>query len=691
MRISGPGVKMIPGARNVQTGRAAVAVATPASGGLSVREYAEKRIAETGRLVVMHSWAGWNAGGGAQRPQQIADELLDKACVVFCAGSQEPTTAPVEGGPILQTPTQWRQWMKVEAPVRIMYSCWPNIEANIMVREAHTLAWAKLPGWFYIVDIIDAWEGLDRADWYKPEIEAEIVREADLVIATAQSLVERADSYGPKQPAQLLRNSSCIGNQPWAEGPRTVDCVYAGHLRNKWMDWKLVGKLAKKHTVRIIGWPPDNLPVKSKNVEWTGQVPVGKLMALLSEAKVGIIPFLKLPLIGYVDPIKVYDYGLAGLPTIASHLPEIKGRSWVRSANDHRTFLRCVDEALKEEPDRASIASWARTTGTRERRVAELIELIDEAGAWKPKSPARPAPAHHTDEDAPVWRPPVQDWPECKRRVAWLFANTCRAKCFYCGVHKWYYDRTKEGARWWTDELALQQWQRAYDDYGPLVVEMSGLEATDQPELVGGVVKIGHKALLSSNIGMDMERWCEAVPTEGVQLATSFHPEFWADIDEYLTKVKDLREAGYHISGASIIGHPVYFDRIPDWIETLKAHELHTTVHPFQGEYKGVWYPKAFTEEEREFLGQYISAEKNQFALKYDAPNCLCAAGWLYVNIDLDGTVTRCLQNRTEVSGNFFKEPLEFANGPEWCGEDRCVCEQFWPYHIPEGARVCQE
>ena len=90
---------------------------------------------------------------------------------------------------------------------------------------------------------------------------------------------------------------------------------------------------------------------------------------------------------------------------------------------------------------------------------------------------------------------------------------------------------------------------------------------------------------------------------------------------------------------------------------------------------------------DRAAVGHDKSA-KAEFALDFAAPRCHCAAGWTYAHIHLDGRVSRCIQHPGEISGNFFREPLKFLDGPEWCPLDKCVCEQYTPLRIPAGAEI---
>ena len=112
---------------------------------------------------------------------------------------------------------------------------------------------------------------------------------------------------------------------------------------------------------------------------------------------------------------------------------------------------------------------------------------------------------------------------------------------------------------------------------------------------------------------------------------------------------------------------------------------IDTTLHPFQGDFDGQHYPESFTDEQRAIITPEIDATKAKFALDFSAPECKCAAGMLYANIALDGTVTRCIGHPTKVGGNFFREPLRFADAPQWCFKKMCVCNQLWPYQIRHG------
>jgi hypothetical protein len=83
--------------------------------------------------------------------------------------------------------------------------------------------------------------------------------------------------------------------------------------------------------------------------------PWRQCMTLLSQAKVGIVPFREMTLVDVVDPVKYYDYLAAGLPTVASHMPELEGRPFAAVAQSEGEFVQHALAALEDPCDRKAI------------------------------------------------------------------------------------------------------------------------------------------------------------------------------------------------------------------------------------------------------------------------------------------------------------------------------------------------
>jgi len=61
-------------------------------------------------------------------------------------------------------------------------------------------------------------------------------------------------------------------------------------------------------------------------VDLLGNRPHGEVAALLAAADVALLLHRETPLTRSMDPLKLYEYLAAGLPVVASDLPELRGR-----------------------------------------------------------------------------------------------------------------------------------------------------------------------------------------------------------------------------------------------------------------------------------------------------------------------------------------------------------------------------
>jgi hypothetical protein len=252
---------------------------------------------------------------------------------------------------------------------------------------------ARLPSdWHVWYDCIDAWEDfrLKETPAQIRAMEGAIIGRSSLVTATAQSLVDHVRRvHDPTVPLHLLVNSTRLAMKPWPTAEREVDCVFCGCLDPTWLHWDLIQRIAARHTLRMIGRPlhlgPDGAtrvyPFQHPNVEWCGQVPNDDLMPLLATARVGIAPFADLPLCWAVWPIKYADYLAAGLPTVASYLPELKPHQHTRVAMNDELFLWELDKAVKASWDRRAIARHA-LQHTAEVRANQVRGWLAEGGIW---------------------------------------------------------------------------------------------------------------------------------------------------------------------------------------------------------------------------------------------------------------------------------------------------------------------
>ncbi|TME90733.1 MAG: glycosyltransferase family 1 protein [Chloroflexi bacterium] len=228
-----------------------------------------------------------------------------------------------------------------------------------------------------------------------PALEADLCRQADLVITTTETLRQARLHFNP--------NTHWVANGVDAEH-FAQNMAPAGELRDvtrpivgfvgglsEWVDVRLLRELALARPdwafalVGPIG--VDVFPIRQlPNVRLLGPRPYASLPAYLAAMDVALIPFKREPVTYHADPIKAYEYLAAGLPTVATDLPALRRlKHVVRLADSPACFLHEIEAALAEDRAPRSAerrAEAARHTWTsRFERVDQLIREVLECAS----------------------------------------------------------------------------------------------------------------------------------------------------------------------------------------------------------------------------------------------------------------------------------------------------------------------
>jgi glycosyltransferase involved in cell wall biosynthesis len=224
-----------------------------------------------------------------------------------------------------------------------------------------------------VVDVVDdhrAWPGVPEAEQRRlGEHYRDLLSRADLVLANCAPVQQAMAALG-REP--VLVPNGCDTHLPAATGPvddalreqqafsgRTLGFV--GNLEAK-IDVALLSRLAETFPecrLVLIGSThanPDVLALRRyPNVRMPGVVPYDGLGAWLSTFDVGLIPHLRMDLTRYMNPLKAYVYLAAGVPIVATAVPNVETiPGLVRVASDHEDFLRQVSAQLAQgRPPRA--------------------------------------------------------------------------------------------------------------------------------------------------------------------------------------------------------------------------------------------------------------------------------------------------------------------------------------------------
>lgn len=242
---------------------------------------------------------------------------------------------------------------------------------------------------YYCVDEYTAFTGAARG---LREIEEALFRAADLVVVSAQKLLESKMVYNAK--TFLIRHGTDWEHFRKAVHPKTeippelADLprpVIGFHgLLADWVDYELIKKVAERYrngSVVLIGKTAVDAEAKITildgidNVHLLGRRPYDQLPGFCKGFDVAINPFVINELTLAANPLKVREYMAAGLMTVSTDIPEVRVLPNCLVASDHVDFIEKLDVALRSTRSREEISdsvsheSW-------ESKVEELRELL---------------------------------------------------------------------------------------------------------------------------------------------------------------------------------------------------------------------------------------------------------------------------------------------------------------------------
>jgi glycosyltransferase involved in cell wall biosynthesis len=236
-----------------------------------------------------------------------------------------------------------------------------------------------------VYDRIDLHAGFPGVPAGVETVEARLIRQADLVCATAGLLAERPREVSPR--VLLLPNGVDLEAFP---GPATrgtgaaTTIGYVGAL-GPWFDveaveaaaralpdwrFRLAGQVEDPEVAALAGHP---------NLETLGEIPFGEVPGFLAGLDVALVPFRDLPLTRAVDPVKLYEALAMGLPVVARRLPETErwAEPLVYLYDDPEGFVRQIRRAVAEQsPEAARERRRVAEGESWDRRAGALLESV---------------------------------------------------------------------------------------------------------------------------------------------------------------------------------------------------------------------------------------------------------------------------------------------------------------------------
>ena len=164
--------------------------------------------------------------------------------------------------------------------------------------------------------------------------EEELVKKADIVFATANTLKDRLESYGKKILSlpnavdyDFFVNYQIEGKKSKIDNLDNI-ILYVGTI-GEWFDCEFVKYCALNrpnyHFVIIGPERTDTSLMKGiDNIHFLGSIKYEDVPLYMKKAKIGIIPFKLNELVNAVNPLKLYEYFACNLPVVSTSSYELK-------------------------------------------------------------------------------------------------------------------------------------------------------------------------------------------------------------------------------------------------------------------------------------------------------------------------------------------------------------------------------
>jgi glycosyltransferase involved in cell wall biosynthesis len=243
---------------------------------------------------------------------------------------------------------------------------------------------------YYCVDEYSQFTGADRAAIL--DMERRLMEKADLVVVSAGRLYETKRSCNANTVLMTHGvdvdhfRAACSPDTPVPEEAANLPGPVIGFygLIEDWVDMEVIRHMATSRpewSFLMIGEvKTDTTAVRRlPNVHFTGRQPYQSLPGYCRKFDIAVLPFVVNELTLAANPLKVREYLAAGLPVVATPLPEVQRLgSLVRAATTPEEFLAECDALLAEGrrgPDLA--ASQPMDAESWDGKVELLSELIE--------------------------------------------------------------------------------------------------------------------------------------------------------------------------------------------------------------------------------------------------------------------------------------------------------------------------
>ncbi len=243
----------------------------------------------------------------------------------------------------------------------------------------------KQNGGRLVYEMIDDWDSSLGGEWYTPNVEQEIIRISDRLIATApilQTKMEKASN----RPVGMMPNAvnSRLFN-PLRQYKRPLDlpraswtALYIGALWGDWFDWDLLTATALAYpqaAVVAVGDYRGQCVAPPPNLYFLGLKAQTDLPSYLAHSEVAIIPWKVNSITQATSPLKLYEYLAMRRPVVVPDLKPLQGIPGLLRSRTSEEFIKLVGEAREKKLPLEDIDAFIAENNW-QARVGQLVEWM---------------------------------------------------------------------------------------------------------------------------------------------------------------------------------------------------------------------------------------------------------------------------------------------------------------------------
>lgn len=360
------------------------------------------------RLLSRHNRILWVNSIGYRAPTASRRDAARAAKKVLAAISPlerpepnifvlNPLVLPVHGSPWARS---FNRWFLREQVMHAMRRLGFERPINWVFNPAAALIAGSLGEdllVYYCVDEYAAFSGVHAESLRTAE--RDLLKRADLVLASSQNLVESKRQIHPGAALirhgvdwQHFRSALSVETRIPDDLARIPGSVlgYFGLIAEDWVDLELIAHTARRlphvSIVMIGRTTMDMSPLHAlPNVHLLGHRPYATLPAYCRGFGAAMIPFPISPVTLNSNPLKAREYLAAGLPVVSTAIPEVEAVGGCRVARSANDFVEHIVGALK-----APGPSLSRSDAVRhESWEARLAEIGSHIGVATDRRAAR--------------------------------------------------------------------------------------------------------------------------------------------------------------------------------------------------------------------------------------------------------------------------------------------------------------